>query len=181
MDKGEELFAVKSFLKNENINFIDRDFSWSDDLDREGIDVIFKDKKFQVTAVPSDMIEVSQIIFKGKKEEAKSGNAIGGHENITVIGETPFFEYKVKSTEAWEKFILEPLKKKLGKYTGRINADMIKEITLLLFVFNDDVNIIPPFFDDNQFIDNNKINNIELLEKFEKIYLSKKGKNIEIN
>lgn len=181
MDKKEELLAVKSFLENENINFIDSDFSWSEDLDKIGIDIIFKDKKFQVTAAPSDMVEVSRKIFRGKKEEAKSGNATGEHKNITGIGKTPFFEYGVNTNEAWEKFILEPLKKKLGKYNGRIDANAIKGITLLIFVFNDDATMIPPFFDNNQFVDNNKIKNVEALEKFREVYLSEKGKNIKIN
>jgi hypothetical protein len=181
MDKKEELTAVKSFLENENISFIYSDFSWSEDLDKTGVDVIFKDKKFQVTAAPFDMVEVSRKIFRGKKERAESGNATGEIKDFASIKNVPCFEYGVTTNEAWEKFVLNPLKKKLGKYTGRIDTKAIKEITLLIFVFNDDATMIPPFFSNNQFVYNNKIKDLDDLEKFREVYLSEKGKNIKIN
>jgi len=181
MDRKEELFAVKSFLKSENIDFVDGDFSWSEDLDKNGIDIVFKDKKFQVTAVPSDMVEVSRKIFRGKKDQVNSGNATGEHKIISDIGSIPFFKYEVNTDEAWEKFVLEPLKKKIEKYTERISINAIKEIILLIFVFNDDATMIPPFFDKSQFIENNKIKNIEDFKKFKGVYLSEQGKNIKIN
>ena len=48
-------------------------------------------------------------------------------------------------------------------------------------MFNDDATMIPPFFDNNQFVDNNKIKDVEALEKFREVYLSEKGKNVKIN
>ncbi|UMX48222.1 MAG: hypothetical protein L7H18_01615 [Candidatus Nealsonbacteria bacterium DGGOD1a] len=120
MNRKRELDIVKSFLKHENISFTNSDFNQSENLDKKGIDVVFKNKKIQVTGAPSDKLEVQGKVLKAREKTAEAGNA-------RYISETNQFEYNANADEVWEKFISEPLKKKInGSSPFNVNLSRLR-------------------------------------------------------
>jgi len=114
-------------------------------------------------------LEVQGKVLKAREKTAEAGNA-------RYISETNQFEYNANADEVWEKFISEPLKKKISRYIKRISLKEIKEIILIIYTNN-----IPQLFNFSEYIANNKINDLENLKKFREVFLIESRRNIKIN
>ena len=166
--KFQEVECIKKFLRNGDIQFQDNEIKPNlkeDDV----VDVYFKNEKFQVVNTPFELYAVEGQVMKGKR--VNTGKIEGDIKSIQGI-ETPWIEFGYKKEEVFQKFIIEPIKKK-AKY-----GESAKGIILLLNCWTHE----PPWVAEQLKLAKKLSTNVDFLKNtgFKEIYLVCSDKNIQI-
>ena len=166
--KFQEIECVKKFLRNRGIQFQDSEIK-SNLKEDDVVDVYFKNEKFQIVNTPFELYTVEGQVIKGKC--VNTGKIKGGIKTIQGI-KTPWIEFEYKKEKVFQKFIVEPIKKK-AKY-----GESAKGAILLLNCWTHE----PPWLAEQLKLAKKLSTNVDFLKKtgFKEIYLVCWDKNIQI-
>ncbi|MEK7509902.1 MAG: hypothetical protein AAB605_04300 [Patescibacteria group bacterium] len=128
--KNLELWAAYHFLANDGVNPINRDAFNA--APAEPADVVYNNRKFQITTGSQDQDAVINIL--AKSTIAQKGNTRGSWHELSTGQKVRMYETTRNLYEGLDSDILRPIRNKIDQY-GR-NNNALNDVTLVIFSFS---------------------------------------------